>query len=79
MTDQSAKEVEDVGKTAFEGCKVVIFSQFNKMLNLLEKSFNENKLGVKYTRIDGSFNKDKRQKRMNEFKNDPECRVLMAT
>lgn len=62
-----------------ENAKIVIFSQFNKMLDILEKSFKENHMEFKYTRIDGSCNKDKRQERIKQFKTDSEVKVLLAT
>lgn len=49
------------------------------MLDILEESFRANKLGVKYTRIDGTCSKDKRQERLKEFKSENDVKLLLAT
>lgn len=69
----------DINAQPADKCKIVIFSQFNKMLDILEESFKANSLGVKYTRIDGTCNKDKRQERIKQFKNDDDVKLLLAT
>lgn len=45
--EEKTISLEEMNGTSQEGCKVVIFSQFNKMLDLLEQSFKENNLRVK--------------------------------
>lgn len=77
--DGSNVPLSEINSMPHELNKVVIFSQFNKMLDILEESFKKNKVDVCWTRIDGRFNKDKRQERLKQFKNEEKCQVLLAT
>ncbi len=57
------------------GHKVLVFSQFVKMLNLIEKAMKED--GVTYEYLDGST-KD-RAERVERFQNDPSCPVFLIS
>ena len=57
------------------GHKVLVFSQFVKMLNLIEKAMKED--GVTYEYLDGST-KD-RFERVERFQTDPSCPVFLIS
>jgi len=57
--------------------KVVLFSEWTTMLNLIEPILEEQKLN--YVRLDGSVPQKKRQGLMHRFQNDPDCRLFITT
>ncbi|MDR0611778.1 MAG: DEAD/DEAH box helicase, partial [Planctomycetaceae bacterium] len=57
--------------------KIVLFSEWTTMLNLIEPIFERNK--TKYVRLDGSVPQKKRQLFVQEFTDDPDCRVFLTT
>ncbi|MDR2705160.1 MAG: DEAD/DEAH box helicase, partial [Planctomycetaceae bacterium] len=57
--------------------KIVLFSEWTTMLNLIEPIFERNK--VRYVRLDGSIPQKKRQTLVREFTDDPDCRVFLTT
>lgn len=57
--------------------KIVLFSEWTTMLTLIEKQLAT--LGVKWVRLDGKVPQKKRQKLVNEFQNDPNCRLFITT
>ena len=58
--------------------KVLVFSQFTSMLDLLEKSFDKNK--IPFLRLDGSTPINKRQELVNEFQaEDSTARVFLIS
>lgn len=59
------------------GMKFVVFSQYIGMLDLFGKHFQEN--GVNYCTLKGQMSVDKRQKMIDEFNNNPDCRVFCAS
>ena len=63
--------------SAEENRKIVLFSEWTTMLNLIEPILEKNK--IRFVRLDGSVPQKKRQVLVNEFQNDPECRVFMTT
>jgi SNF2 family DNA or RNA helicase len=57
--------------------KVVLFSEWTTMLNLIEPILGKQQL--KYVRLDGSVPQKKRQGLMHQFQNDPACRLFITT
>lgn len=57
--------------------KVVLFSEWTSMLDLIEPLLNKHKLG--FVRLDGSVPQKKRQLLVNEFQTSPECRFIIMT
>jgi len=58
--------------------KVLVFSQFTSMLDLLEESFNNN--DIPFIRLDGSTPISKRQELVNEFQSEEtEARVFLIS
>ncbi|MDR1290196.1 MAG: DEAD/DEAH box helicase, partial [Planctomycetaceae bacterium] len=57
--------------------KIVLFSEWTTMLNLIEPILEKNK--TKYVRLDGSIPQKKRQSLVREFTDEPDCRVFMTT
>ncbi len=57
-----------------QGRKVVIFSGYTDPLTMLEEKFGQGKCVL----INGSVGAHKRQKRIDQFKNDPDCGVFLA-
>lgn len=55
-------------KLMIENHKVLVFSQFQKMLDVLEIILTDK--GIPFNRLDGSTNQDEREDAMNEFKED---------
>lgn len=60
-----------------EGSKVVVFSQWTSFLNIIQNQLNA--ADIKYTRIDGSMNADKRDRAIHALDNDPDTRVMLAS
>lgn len=57
--------------------KILVFSQFVKMLNLVQEKLDESLIGYAY--LDGSTTLKNREKVVNEFQNDPEKRVFLIS
>jgi superfamily II DNA or RNA helicase len=57
--------------------KVVLFSEWTTMLNLIEPILEKQKLN--YVRLDGSVPQKKRQGLMHQFQNDPGCKLFITT
>ncbi len=63
--------------TEEEDRKIIIFSEWTTMLNLIEPLLE--KRNLLYVRLDGSVPQKKRQGLMHQFQNDPECRLFITT
>ena len=57
--------------------KVVLFSEWTTMLNLIEPLLKKRKIG--FVRLDGSVPQKKRQGLVRQFQEDKLCRLFMAT
>jgi superfamily II DNA or RNA helicase len=62
---------------AEEDRKVVLFSEWTTMLNLIEPILKNQNLN--YVRLDGSVPQKKRQGLMHQFQNDPDCKLFITT
>ncbi|MFT5188719.1 MAG: superfamily II DNA or RNA helicase [Verrucomicrobiales bacterium] len=62
---------------AEEDRKIVLFSEWTRMLDLIEVQLNE--LGIKFVRLDGSISQKKRPILVDTFQSDPECQVFITT
>ncbi len=60
-----------------EDRKIVLFSEWTTMLDLIEAILAEH--GLKYVRLDGSVPQKKRQALIHQFKDDPECKLFITT
>ncbi|HEY3963865.1 MAG TPA: DEAD/DEAH box helicase [Planctomycetaceae bacterium] len=60
-----------------EGRKVVLFSEWTTMLDLIEKLLNKRQLG--FTRLDGSVPQKQREDLVHRFKTDPDCKLFLTT
>ncbi len=60
-----------------EGRKVVLFSEWTTMLNLIEPLLRKRKLD--YVRLDGSVPQKKRQELVHRFQTDADCRLFLTT
>lgn len=67
--------VELLQETRDSGQKLVVFSQYLDMLNIIEAHLTENKIG--FAGIRGSTQDRKAQ--LDKFKNDPKCEVFVAS
>ena len=59
------------------GEKVVIFSQWLRMNELVEEILNRNRIG--YAHLNGSVPSKNRKALMTRFKDDPDCKVFLST
>jgi superfamily II DNA or RNA helicase len=57
--------------------KIVLFSEWTTMLNLIEPLLNKRELD--YVRLDGSVPQKKRQGLIHQFQKDPECKLFITT
>ena len=57
--------------------KAVIFSEWTRMLDLIEPLLKKRK--VPYVRLEGKVPQSKRQQIVNEFQNNPKCKVFLST
>ncbi len=60
-----------------EDRKIILFSEWTKMLDLIQPLAEKNSLP--FVRLDGSVPQKKRQALINEFQNDPACKLFMTT
>jgi len=63
--------------TAEQDRKIVLFSEWTTMLNLIEPLLE--KQGLNYVRLDGSVPQKKRQGLMHRFQNNPACTLFITT
>lgn len=57
--------------------KIVLFSEWTTMLNLIEPLLNKRELD--YVRLDGSVPQKKRQGLIHQFQKNPECKLFITT
>jgi SNF2 family DNA or RNA helicase len=57
--------------------KILIFSQFVKMLSLIEKELKKEKVNFEY--LDGKSSQKARQESVEHFQSDPNCRVFLIS
>ncbi|MEX2175152.1 MAG: DEAD/DEAH box helicase [Pirellulaceae bacterium] len=62
---------------AEEGRKVIVFSEWTGMLDLIEPLLDARKL--RYVRLDGSVPQKQRQQLVQEFQTEPDCRLFLTT
>jgi hypothetical protein len=62
---------------AEEGRKVILFSEWTTMLNLIEKQLHQRRLA--FVRLDGSVPQKKRQELVHQFQTDPDCKLFITT
>jgi len=60
-----------------EGRKILLFSEWTTMLNLIEPILQ--KLKMDYVRLDGSVPQKKRAQLVHEFQNSPSCKLFITT
>ena len=60
-----------------EDRKIIMFSEWTTMLNLIEPLLKKN--GLDFVRLDGSVPQKKRQALVHRFQNDPDCKVFITT
>ena len=65
------------GLFAEPSCKVILFSEWTTMLDLIEPLLKKRKLD--FVRLDGSVPQKKRQEIVNRFQSDPGCRLFIMT
>ena len=69
--------IDCINEVADRGEKVVVFSQFLGMLNLVQKFIGDAK--IKYTRIDGSLTMDVRSRNIRKFTTDRSITVILIS
>ena len=67
--------LEDI--LAEEGRKVIIFSEWERMLTMVRELVGE--MGFESAWHTGSLPQDRRRAEINRFKQDPDCRVFLST
>jgi superfamily II DNA or RNA helicase len=73
-------KLEELGREISENIsnhKALVFSQFLGMLALIRSKLDE--LGIKYVYFDGSTSAPDREKAIQEFQNNDECRVFLIS
>jgi superfamily II DNA or RNA helicase len=60
-----------------DGRKVIIFSEWTGMLDLIEPLLHSRKLG--FVRLDGSVPQKKRPELVSAFQDDPDCKLFLTT
>ena len=77
-----SSKLEELGRLldqlrAEDGRKIVLFSEWTTMLNLIEPMLEDRRMN--YVRLDGSVPQKKRQELIHRFQNDPECMLFITT
>jgi SNF2 family DNA or RNA helicase len=62
---------------AEEDRKIVLFSEWTTMLNLIEPMLR--RVGADFVRLDGKVPQKKRQELVHRFQNDPNCRAIIMS
>jgi SNF2 family DNA or RNA helicase len=57
--------------------KIILFSEWTRMLNLIEPILN--RLDIRFVRLDGKVPQKKRQQLVHQFQNDPECQLIIMS
>lgn len=57
--------------------KILIFSQFVKMLKVIEKQIQDS--GMKYAYLDGQSSQKERQDNVNKFQEEEDCRIFLIS
>jgi superfamily II DNA/RNA helicase len=72
-------ELDDLFDRLFseENRKVLLFSEWTTMLNLIEPLLE--KRGLSFVRLDGSVPQKQRPGLVHEFQNNPDCRLFLTT
>lgn len=73
-------KLEELGREITENIsnhKALVFSQFLGMLSLIKEKMKE--LGVDYEYFDGSSTVNERERAINRFQNDENCRVFLIS
>jgi hypothetical protein len=73
--ERLAELFDDVA--AETGRKVILFSEWTTMLDLIEPLLKRRKLA--FVRLDGSVPQKRRQELVHEFQTNPECRLFITT
>jgi superfamily II DNA/RNA helicase len=73
--DRLAELLDDIA--AEEGRKVVLFSEWTTMLDLIEPLLNKRRL--RFVRLDGSVPQKQRQMLVHEFQTESDCRLFLTT
>ena len=73
--DELEKLLEDL--LTDPDCKILVFSEWARMLTLLAERLT--KAGIGYAWHTGSVTQKKRREEINRFKEDPQCRLFLAT
>ncbi len=63
--------------TAEEDRKIVLFSEWTGMLNIIEPLLEKRQLP--FVRLDGSVPQNRRQRLVRQFQQDPECKLFITT
>lgn len=71
--------VELLKKYKANGDRVLIFSQFVIMLNILEEVLGDDSVKVPFMRIDGSTKVDERQPIIDKFQHDEDCTAMLLS
>lgn len=74
--DEALRVLDDIFSSD-PGRKVVVFSEWVRMLELLEERLEEN--GIGFAVHTGSVRQDRRRAELRRFKSDPDCRVLLSS
>jgi hypothetical protein len=71
--------LEELFDRMFEeaGRKVIVFSEWTTMLDLIEPALKDREL--EFARLDGSVPQKKRQELVNRFQKDPSCKLFLTT
>ena len=79
LFDSKLEHLDELFERLFaeDGRKVVLFSEWTTMLDLIEKLLK--KRGLKFTRLDGSVPQKQRPQLVHTFQTDPECQLFLTT
>ncbi|XAO26964.1 hypothetical protein I312_105805 [Cryptococcus bacillisporus CA1280] len=69
--------VKHIERCKAEGKRMLLFSQFVMILDILEGALNH--LGIRYTRLDGQTKTDERQSLVDEFNDDTSITVFLLS
>lgn len=80
ITEASSSKLKELTRHVTEKTgnhKILVFSQFVKMLELVREEFD--KLDINYEYLDGKTSVKEREKRVDNFQNNDDCRVFLIS
>ena len=79
MSTKMLKMFKIIKEKIIKGEKVIVVSQWVKMLDIIRELIEKRYPKLRYTSLQGNLTMEKRTKNINEFENDPNIRICFVS